>query len=175
MVDAGHEKLDYKGEDQHGDGERVEVSRRRGGYLADRLPGELYADGNDEHGDGHAGQVLEATVTVWVALVGGAACQLEANEAHDIARGVREVVEGICSDGDRAYHEANNTLGRAQEQVETYANRAGEKSVGTARPRVPRVCRIGHKAGDDALCQACGHGLAPPSKTDSFATLPGCW
>ena len=72
-------------------------------------------------------------MAIGVAFVCRAAGKAEPEQAHDVARGVGEVVEGVGDERDRAGEQARDALGQAQGNVEANADEAcSEASVGAA-------------------------------------------
>ena len=113
--------------------------------LGDRLEDQVDADGANQDGDKQTGQVLVAAVAVRVALVCRAAGKAEPEQAHDVARGVGKVVEGIGDKRDRASEQARDALGQAQGDVEADADEACGKT------------RVGAAGGIDRLAFAAGN------------------
>lgn len=144
-VERCHPKLDEHGQDKGCHGER----RIRGGGglddLGDRLHDQVDADGANEDGDKQAGEVLVAAVTIGVPLVGRAAGKAESEQAHDVARGVGKVVEGIGDKRDGAREQTSYALGQAQCDVEADADEACGKT------------RVGAAGGIDRLAFAAGN------------------
>ena len=88
--------LDQHGGDERYDGCDAKLRGLRASDLCHGLHDQVHADGGDQDGDNQAGQVLKAPVAVGVILVGGLAGELEPQEAHHVAGGVREVVPWLC-------------------------------------------------------------------------------
>lgn len=82
-------------------------------------------------------------MAIGVAFVCRAAGKAEPEQAHDVARGVGEVVEGVGDERDRAGEQARDALGQAQSDVEANADEAcGEaalvrQEVSTGSPSLP--------------------------------------
>ena len=73
-------------------------------------------------------------MAIGVTFVGRAAGKAEPEQAHNVARGVGEVVEGVGDKRDRAGEQTRNALGQAQGNVEANADEAcGKARVGAAR------------------------------------------
>ena len=73
-------------------------------------------------------------MAIGVAFVCRAAGKAEPEQAHDVARGIGEVVEGIGDKRDGAGEQARDALGQAQGDVEANADEAcGKARVGAAR------------------------------------------
>ena len=79
--------------------------------------GQLRADEQDQGCDGQAGEILDPGVPVGVRCVGGLLRQAEADKGDDGAGGVREVVDGVRRDGNRACQQADQELGEKQQQI----------------------------------------------------------
>ena len=72
-------------------------------------------------------------MAIGVAFVCRAAGEAEPEQAHDVARGIGEVVESVGDEGDGASEQARDALGQAQGDVEANADEAcGEARVGAA-------------------------------------------
>ena len=72
-------------------------------------------------------------MAIGVAFVCRAAGKAEPEQAHDVARGIGEVVESVGDERDRAGEQARDALGQAQSDVEANADEAcGEARVGAA-------------------------------------------
>ena len=93
---------------------------------------ELEADGADHDSDDKARKVLEAAMAIGVAFICRPACKLEADQGHDAACRIGEVVHGVGDDGDRACDEADRALAESKQDVEDDAYERG--SVSGMRP-----------------------------------------
>ena len=113
--------------------------------LGNGLERQVDADGANENGDKQAGKVLVAAVAIGVPLVGRAAGKAKSEQAHDVARGVRKVVEGIGDKRDGAREQTSYALGQAQRDVEADADEACGKT------------RVGAAGGIDRLAFAAGN------------------
>ena len=72
-------------------------------------------------------------MAIGVPLVGRAAGKAESEQAHDVARGVGKIVEGIGDKRDGAREQTSYALGQTQGDVEPDADEAGGKAgVGAA-------------------------------------------
>lgn len=73
-------------------------------------------------------------MTIGVAFVCRAAGKAETEQAHNVARGIGEVVESVGDEGDGAGEQTRDALGQAQGDVEANADEAcGKARVGAAR------------------------------------------
>ena len=84
-------------------------------------------------------------MAIGVAFIGRAAGKAESEQAHDVARGVGKVVEGIGDKRDRTREQTNYALGQAQRDVEADADEACGKT------------RVGAAGGIDRLAFAAGN------------------
>ena len=144
-VERRHPKLDEHGQDK---GCHRERRIRGGGGLddfGDRLQDQVDANGANEDGDKQPCQVLIAAVAVRVPLVGRAAGKSEPEQAHDVARGIGEVVESVGDKRDGTREQARDALGQAQRNVEPDADKACGKA------------RVGAAGGIDRLAFAAGN------------------
>lgn len=72
-------------------------------------------------------------MAIRVAFVGRATGKPEPEQAHDVARGIGEVVEGVGDKRHGACEQARDALGQAQGDVEADADEAcGKARVGAA-------------------------------------------
>lgn len=60
------------------------------------------ADGTNEDGDNQTGEVFVAAVAIGVVFVCRAAGKSESEQAHDVARRIGEIVEGVGDERDGA-------------------------------------------------------------------------
>ncbi len=89
-------------------------------------------------------------MAIGVAFVCRAAGKAEPEQAHDVARGVGEVVEGVGDKRDGAGEQACDALGQAQGDVEANADEAcGKARVGAAR----YIDRLALAAGNKRMYQ----------------------
>ena len=89
-------------------------------------------------------------MAIGVAFVGRAAGKSESEQAHDVARGIGEVVEGVGDKRDRAGEQTRDALGQTQGDVEANANEACDKArVGAAS----RIDRLAFAAGNKRMYQ----------------------
>ena len=142
VVERRHPQLhQHRGDEHHNDG-----GAELGGLgVEDLLDGgaqQVEADRAHQHRDHEPRQVLVAAVPVGMLLVRGAARELEAKQAHHVARGVGEVVDGVGHDGDRAGEKPHGSLAQAERHVADDARDAGEKAVAGAHRWVGRLLRI---------------------------------
>ena len=73
-------------------------------------------------------------MAIGVAFVCRAAGKAEPEQAHNVARGVGEVVKGVGDKRDRAGEQTRDALGQAQGNVEANADEAcGKARVGATR------------------------------------------
>ena len=87
---------------------------------------QINANDQNQRRNSQAGQVLKSGVTVGMVLVGGHFRQLEAQEGHDGAGSIGEVVHGIGCDGDRAAEGANGQFSCEKQGVAADAHQAGQ-------------------------------------------------
>ena len=110
-VERGHPELNEHGCSQCRKGnERVSGG---GGLddLGNGLERQVDADSTNEDGDNQTGEVFVAAVAIGVTFVGRAAGKSESEQAHDVARGIGEVVEGVGDKRDRAGEQTRDALG----------------------------------------------------------------
>ena len=89
-------------------------------------------------------------MAIGVAFVCRAAGKAEPEQAHDVARGIGEVVESVGDEGDGTGEQARDALGQAQGDVESNADEAcGKTRVGAAR----RIDRLVLAAGNKRMYQ----------------------
>ena len=112
-------------------------------FLAQRKP-----DGQDGDADHQPGKVFVPGVAVGVLGVRGLGGQPEADEADDVGRSVRQVVQSICHDGDGAEQGAGNQFADAEQQIAGHADQAGQVAVGGADGGVAGVVRVPDKQTD---------------------------
>ena len=142
-VECGHPELNEHGCSQCRKGNERVSGGGRLDDLGDRLEDQVDADGANQDGDKQAGEVLVAAVAIGVAFVCRAAGEAEPEQAHDVARGIGEVVESVGDEGDGASEQARDALGQAQGDVEANADEAcGEaalvrREVSTGSPSLP--------------------------------------
>ena len=84
-------------------------------------------------------------MAIGVTFVCRAAGKAEPKQAHDVARGIGEVVESVGDEGDGTGEQARDALGQAQGDVEANADEACGKA------------RVGAGAGIDRLALAAGN------------------
>ena len=110
-VECGHPELNEHGCSQCRKGnERVSG----GGGLDDLGNGfehQVDADGTNEDGDKQAGEVFVAAVAIGVTFVSRATGKAESEQAHNVARRIGEVVEGIGNKRDGAGEQTRDALG----------------------------------------------------------------
>ena len=149
-VERRHPKFDEHGQDK---GCHRERRIRGGGGLddfGDRLQDQVDANGANEDGDKQPCQVLVAAVAVRVPLVGRAAGKAESKQAHDVARGVGEVVEGVGDKRHGAREQARDAFGQTQGDVEPNADKArGKAGTGAAGG----IDRLAFAAGNKRMYQ----------------------
>ena len=78
---------------------------------------QLEADNDDHGGDHQTGQVFKPGVAVGVFRVGGLFRQFEANQRHNGAGRVGQVVHGVSSDGNGAGQGADNDFPEEKEEI----------------------------------------------------------
>ena len=144
-VERRHPELDRHRAHEHDDHGRPELGGLGAHDLLDGGADQVDADGAYQDGDDEARQVLVAAMAVGVVLVRGPARELEAEQAHHVARGVGEVVDRVGDDGDRAGHEPDGALPHAEQDVADDAGDARHEPVARAHRGVPRVIRVGDK------------------------------
>ena len=135
-VEAAHPELDGDGNGQHPKAEPAENDRRGVQDFADGLFAQRKADGKDGHADHQPGEVLVAGVAVGVLRIRGLGGQPEADEADDVGRSVREVVQRIGHDGDGAKQGAHRQLADAEQDIASHPHKAGQVAVSGADRRV---------------------------------------
>ena len=89
-------------------------------------------------------------MAIGVPLVGRAAGKAESEQAHDVARGVGKIVEGIGDKRDGAREQTGYALGQTQGDVEPDADEAsGKAGVGAAGG----IDRLAFAAGNKRMYQ----------------------
>ena len=110
-VERGHPELN-----EHGCSQCRKGNERVGGGgglddLGNGLEHQVDADGTNEDGDKQAGEVFVAAVAIGVTFVSRATGKAESEQAHNVARRIGEVVEGIGDKRDGAGEQARDALG----------------------------------------------------------------
>ena len=86
-----------------------------------------------------------------VFCVRGLGSQLEAHQTDHVGRGVRQVVQGICHDGNGAEQGAHGQLAQTQQQVARHTHPAGKVAIGGAHLRVLRMVGLANEKTDQKL------------------------
>ena len=164
-VDAArHELIESHHPGLHPDGHEHDRQQRQAELhglgmqdAGEARPAELHAHGHDQHRGHEPRQILEAPVTVRMPRVRRALGELEPEQAHDVAGGIRQVVDSVGHDGDRTRCHADRALRQAEQYVADDAHRAGKLPVGAPDHRVRRFAVIMH----EQLDEPCGHRTSP--------------
>ena len=134
-VKQAQPELCRDGQQQHRRADRRERDRLR---MQDALDGafdQLRADQQNERRHRQPREIFHPLVAVGVRVVGGLRRELEAEQRHDGACRVGEVVDGVCHDRDAPGQRAREELSRAQQGVDHDAGQTGELSVALAHGR----------------------------------------
>ena len=125
-VEQAHPQLHRNGADQ--DRRRQAGEGHRGGMqdLFHRGLAQFVTDQNDDHGHRQTGQILPPGVAVGVVGIGRLLRQLEAQQRHDGAHRVGQVVQSVRRDGNGGCQGTGDQLQRGQQQVADDARNAGE-------------------------------------------------
>ena len=145
-VEPAHPQLDEDGDHQNGAAEEGELGGLR---VEDLLQGALtqfYTHQQDEQRDQKAGEILHAPVAKGVVRVRLLPRQPEAHQGDHRGGGVREVVEGVCGDGNGPGHQAGGELSRKEQQIEGNAHASGKYAVAAAHHGVLGLRIVGDKA-----------------------------
>ena len=83
-----------------------------------RLNDELDRDDENDDGDQKGSNRFCAAMPERMFFVGGLFAHFEADDGHDVAAAVGEVVEPVGSDGDRAGNGADGNFSRGEQSIE---------------------------------------------------------
>ena len=97
---------------------------------------QLRADEQDQRRHDQPADVFHAVMPVGMLTVGGLGRHLKADERHDRACRVREVVNGVGGDGDAAAERADGELCRAEQNVADDPDPAGQPPAGGAHGKI---------------------------------------
>ena len=162
-VEAAHPQLDEDGCDQHGHREPAEHHRGGVQHLDHRFLQQRKADAENGHADYQPRQIFIPGMAEGMLCVRGLAGQLEAHQTDHVGRGIRQVVQGICHDGNRAEQSAYGQLAQTQQQVACHAHPAGKVAVGGAHLRVLRMVGLA----DEKTNQKLSHNGPPWAALDT--------
>ena len=115
--------------------------------LVHRFDYQVEAHGAHNHGYAEACQVLKTPVPIGVARIGRARRQAKAQQAHDIARSIGQVIDSIRNKRHSAREQSDNTLAHAQHDIAANANDTCGQSGTRTRRSVQRLAlRLRHQA-----------------------------
>ena len=95
---------------------------------------QLEADEHDHHRHRKAGKIFKPGVAVGMVLVRGLLGKPEAQQGHDGAGRVGQVIHGIGGDGHGARQQAHCQLSGKQQQIADDAHDSGQAANGSATP-----------------------------------------
>ena len=150
-VEAAHPQLDEDGRRQHCHREPAEQHRGGVQHLDHRFLQQRKADAENGHADCQTRQIFIPGMAEGVLCVRGLGGQLEAHQTDHVGRGVRQVVQSICHDGNGAEQGAHGQLAQTQQQVARHTHPAGKVAIGGAHLRVLRMVGLANEKTDQKL------------------------